>query len=130
MSLALDKSAPPLLVTVEGLNGSVDVELSGDVAISTLLPLLIQHPRVSIPGAPSSPSEWTIGIKGGQKLDPANKLFDYGVLEGTILLLQPSSQYSNPLPEIEGELSLPNENKLLVLKKATSSITSLFTRKK
>ncbi|PWK13515.1 EsaB/YukD family protein [Tumebacillus permanentifrigoris] len=120
MTLAIEKSAPPLLVTIEGVNGAVDVELPGDVALSTLLPLLIQHPRIHIPGAPSSPLDWTIGVKRGQLLDPANTLHNYGVLEGTILLLQPSAQYSNPLPEVEQELTLPHENKLLVLQRATS----------
>lgn len=129
MSMPAEKSAPPLLVTIEGLNGAVDVELPSELALSAMLPQLIQHPRVSLPGSPSAASDWTIGIKGGQKLDPANSLSNYGVLEGTILLLQPSDRYANPLPEVEQTLTLPNENKLLVLKKATSSLTSIFKRK-
>jgi hypothetical protein len=121
-------SASALLVTVEGLYGSLDLELPGDAALDTLIPLLIRHPAIARTGDPAAIGDWTIGLKGGQRFDSANTLFDYGVLEGSILQLQPTDRWTEPEPEIQEDLTLPNENKLLVLKNSSRLFSSLFKK--
>ncbi|MCX7572111.1 EsaB/YukD family protein [Tumebacillus sp. DT12] len=130
MTMLKEQSAPPLLVTIEGLYGAVDVEIPGDVALDTLLPHLLQHPAFTRQSDPSDPHRWTFGIKGGQRFDLNNTLYNYGVLEGMVLQLQPSDRYTDPEPEIEQELSLPNDNRLLVIDKVSNSFTSMFKKKK
>jgi hypothetical protein len=130
MTLLTEKSAPPLLVTIEGLYGSIDVEIPGDVPLETLVPRLIQHPAIGRTGDPTSVSQWTFGIKGGQRFELSNTLYNYGVLEGSVLQLQPSDRYTDPEPEIEEELVLPNDNRLLVIQNVSNKFSSLFKRKK
>jgi hypothetical protein len=121
-------SASALLVTVEGLYGSLDLELPGDAALDTLLPLLLRHPAIARSGDPAATSDWTIGLKDGQRFESANTLFDYGVLEGSILHLQPADRWTEPEPEMQQDLTLPNENRLLVLKNSSRLFSSLFKR--
>ena len=130
MTMLTEKAAPPLLVTVEGLYGAVDVELPGDVPLHTLVPHLIQHPAIGRASDPTTLSQWTLGVKGGQHFDLANTLYNYDVLEGTILQLQPSDRYTEVLPEIEEELALPNDNRLLVIKNVSNTLSSFFKKKK
>lgn len=128
MTQVAEKTVAPLLVTIEGMNGSLDVEMPGDIAIRNLLPLLIQHPIIARGSDPQDASHWTLGLKGGQRFEQTNSLYNYGVLEGSVLLLQPSAQWSNPLPEVEEELVLPNENKLLIIQNINSSLSSIFKK--
>ena len=118
MSAMMETAAPPLLITIEGLYGAIDLEVPGDVAMNAWLPMLLQHQAVCRPSDPTSLSQWTIGIKGGQRLDTANTLYNYEVFEGMILQFQPSDRYTEQLPEIEEDLALPNTNRLLMIRNA------------
>ncbi|HEX4714772.1 MAG TPA: EsaB/YukD family protein [Ktedonobacteraceae bacterium] len=78
-----------LLVTVQGTQRELDIELPGDVLVSELLPLLLQ-----MCGAPTSTRErstirWNISISDtGKTLQARRTLLENNVLNGDLLLLQ------------------------------------------
>jgi hypothetical protein len=93
-----------LLVTVQGTQRELDIELPGDVLVSELLPLLLQ-----MCGAPTSTRErstirWNISVSDtGKTLQARRTLLENNVLNGDLLLLQkaqPAAIASQP-PEQE-----------------------------
>lgn len=82
-----------LLVTVMGPGHSVDLELPGEVAISELLPMLLeicgpQSLRASVPDA-FVWNMWGLRPAGGQQiLQPNLSLAQAGILDGALLELQ------------------------------------------
>ena len=93
-----------LLVTVQGTQRKLDIELPGDVLVSELLPLLLQ-----MCGAPTSTRErstirWNIHVSGtGKILQARRTLLENNVLDGDLLLLQKAqpTAIASQLPEQE-----------------------------
>lgn len=80
-----------ILLTVEGPQRSVDLEVPGEVAVSELIPLLLEtcKPRQIKLTPLLDPSLWELGTKDGDMpLDRTHSLIDSGVMDGVILVLQ------------------------------------------
>ena len=93
-------TASAVLLTIEGLHGCVDLELSGDVPIATLLPPLLQHRSLADARDPQDPFDWVLSFKGGHvAFDPANALHHYEVVDGAYLTLQTRQMWDNRQPE-------------------------------
>jgi uncharacterized ubiquitin-like protein YukD len=79
-----------LLVTVQGTQRRLDVELPADVPVGELIPLLMEMCNQPMEfGANQSRSPWTLYVTNlNQPLGATQTLAEGGVLDGDILLLQ------------------------------------------
>lgn len=106
-----------LIVTVKGPKYTLDIELPGYVPISDLLPLLLEMSADTVTFAQSKEQPvdaWALSVQGlGEPMQRAFTLFDSGVLDGDILLLQmgslPPRLSQNTLRGIP-ETIVPNEH--------------------
>ncbi len=87
-----------ILLTVEGPQRSVDLEVPGEISISELIPLLLEICKPSqIKLAPQfDPSIWGLGPKDGDMpLDLTHSLIDSGVMDGAVLMLQDLASWAS-----------------------------------
>jgi hypothetical protein len=78
-----------VLVTVETPQGRADLEISGDVPIGELLPLLLEALGLELAGAPQeSFAVWRLGPRDGDPFPAARTLIECGVVDGKDLCLQ------------------------------------------
>lgn len=81
-----------VLVTVQGPDRRIDVDLPLDRAVGDLVPELLQALVPTGGGAPD-PRVWALGPKGSRPFVPAAKLADCGVLDGSVLELKESAAW-------------------------------------
>lgn len=101
---------PTLLVTIRGPLETTDLELPGDLPISELIPLLLE-----ICGSQKNASQATIQapmslqVAGTRAPLPADKtLFDVGVYDGAVLLLQAEHAPSHRAERLPLQQGMPN----------------------
>jgi hypothetical protein len=85
-----------LLVTVEGPERTLDLELPGNLAVSDLLPLLVELCAVKPvagegpPGVAGAEQAWSLTIQQtGIPVPLTQTLLEAGVIDGMILILHP-----------------------------------------
>jgi MinD-like ATPase involved in chromosome partitioning or flagellar assembly len=87
-----------VLVTVQGPDRRVDVDIPLDRPVSELLPELVRAVDPTGAGALDA-SRWSLGPKGGRPWVPTVKLADCGALDGSVLELKESTAWQAPPPE-------------------------------
>ena len=99
-----------LLVTVQGTQRKLDVELPDDVPVGDLIPLLLEmcsHSTELAAGAGQSKTSWMLQVASlNQPLGATKTLSESGVLDGDILLLQAPGTLSREGAKI-GEKGFP-----------------------
>jgi len=105
-----------LLITVQGPWRTVDVELPGDALTGELLPLLLEmcsDPAVSPTNGEREAASWSLSVaRIGRPLAAAFTLFDNGLLDGDVLLLQERNLLPVPVAQVRQripELIVPSE---------------------
>lgn len=106
-----------LLITVQGPWRTIDVELPGDALTGELLLLLLEmcsDPAVSPPREEEVAASWSLSVADtGKPLATVFTLFDNGVLDGDVLLLQERNLLPVAVAQVKGgipELILPSEH--------------------
>ncbi|HEY6540311.1 MAG TPA: EsaB/YukD family protein [Ktedonobacteraceae bacterium] len=87
-----------ILITVEALQRSVDLEVPGEIPVGELIPLLLEicKPAQAKLAPPAAPSTWGLGPKDGDEpLGEDYSLIDSGVMDGAILVLQNMEAWAN-----------------------------------
>lgn len=83
-----------LLLTLQGPQQRLDIELPGDVPVNDLLPLLQQVCDVA-----ASDDRWAISrLKTGRSLQAAQTLLENEVLDGEVLVLHKAGEPIEPRP--------------------------------
>jgi hypothetical protein len=92
---------PTVLVTVQGPQRTIDLELPGDTPISELFPLLttVSTPKL-VGDVPTS--GWRLGLVNGTLLLPNRTLIDGGVVDGCILLFQEAGAWAQHVAAAPG----------------------------
>ena len=96
---AWKEAATPVLVTVQGPEHRVELQLPGDRPIGELLPLLVE---VCATGYRFEGAQWELALLGGLGFDAHRTLSQAGVMDGSLLHLRDAS--ASPLDFME---SLP-----------------------
>ena len=99
-----------VLVTVQGPEQRVELQLPGDRQVAELLPLLVD---VCAAGQQSDEACWELAPLGGLAFDPARTLHEVGVVDGALLALRDAGLVFEPAALDDG--LLPQERTRLVL---------------
>lgn len=96
-----------VLATIETPNRSVDLELSGDIAIGELIPALVVLFGVAMPerGLPATAAAWGLGQRGGKPLPVGRTLISCDVVDGARLALLPAMVWT--AQQNQGTQSMP-----------------------
>jgi MinD-like ATPase involved in chromosome partitioning or flagellar assembly len=102
------ETASTVLVTVQGPEQRVELQLPCDRPVADLLPLLVE---VCAGGQQSEESEWELAPLGGLAYDGARTLVEVGVMDGSLLHLRDAALVFEPwdgmLPQDRTRLVLP-----------------------
>jgi MinD-like ATPase involved in chromosome partitioning or flagellar assembly len=98
-----------VLVTVQGPEQSIELQLPVDRPVRELLPMLVD---VCASGLHSDESCWELAPLGGLGYDPARTLYEVGVMDGSLLHLRDAGLVFEPAA---GDGLLPQERSRLVL---------------
>jgi MinD-like ATPase involved in chromosome partitioning or flagellar assembly len=104
----------PVLVTIQGPEQRVELQLPGDRPVGELLPGLVE---LCAAGQHAPESAWELAPLGGLAFDPSRTLQEVGVIDGSLLALRDAGLVYEPAaygPSLEDGL-LPQERTRLVL---------------
>lgn len=85
-------------VTVVAPRTRIDVALPADVAVSDILPLVVDMARETSSDGGSRHGGWVLAKLGGAPLDPSRTLASLGIVDGDLLQLRKRSE--NPPPPL------------------------------
>lgn len=100
-----------MLVTVQGPEQRVELQLPVDRPVGELLPLLVE---VCAAGQQSDEARWELAHLGGLAFDPARTLHQVGVVDGSLLALRDAGLVFEPAA-VDDDGLLPQERTRLVL---------------
>jgi hypothetical protein len=86
---------PTILVTVQGPQRTIDLEIPGDTPIFDLFPLLVElSAPQQLSDDPITSQRWGLGKVNGTLLPSNHTLVGSGIVDGTVLLFQEASVWT------------------------------------